>query len=397
MTSLTSNPTPKTVISAGVSSALERIEALSVVFCQERFGHRVRALVLTGSNARGEASVLRTVQGWRVLGDAEFMLVLDRAISRDGARTKALAQDVRRPLAEQQVQCEVTFSAVDGAYLRTLEPHIFGYELRTCGRVLCGETDILELIPDFLPSAIRVEDGWQMLCNRLVEQLDCADEIFSSEVADRLRYRMLKLYLDMATSLLLFLGRYKPTYVERARELGHLDTGLAGKVPVSDLAEKVHAATHLKLHPQDAAAEAEFFRRHSWGRAIRDAELLWRWELERLLETTELLDNRDLISRKSRRQPLFAQLRGWAYVVRACGLSKTIRSTPHWLRLARRGSPRHLIYAAACELLFSLAAEDGDPGAGLQAMCRRLRSSLPIDRKSTRLNSSHIPLSRMPS
>src|SRR5688572_23554825 len=43
--------------------------------CAERFSPRLRALVLTGSLARDEATFVRVRDGLLLLGDAEFLLV----------------------------------------------------------------------------------------------------------------------------------------------------------------------------------------------------------------------------------------------------------------------------------------------------------------------------------
>ena len=47
------------------------------------------------------------------------------------------------------------------------------------------------------------------------------------------------------------------------------------------------------------------------------------------------------------------RVRGWLHVVRRCGWHRSWRLWPRWVRLARRGSPRYLVYAAACQTLFS--------------------------------------------
>jgi hypothetical protein len=55
-----------------------------------------------------------------------------------------------------------------------------------------------------------------------------------------------------------------------------------------------------------------------------------------------------------RRQPAADRARGWLHVLRKCGWQRSWRSWPRWAHLARRGSPRYLVYSAACRLLFEL-------------------------------------------
>jgi len=341
-------------------SAQERIEQLAIEVCLGGFGERLQALVLTGSMARGEASIAASAAGSQVLGDAEFLLVFKHDQKADHVQARALGAEMRESLMRSGIDCPISFAAVGENYLRNLPPHIFGYELRTCGRVLCGDMQILGLVPAMSPSDIPREDAWRLLCNRLMEQFDCAAELPAGDMASpALRYRVLKLYLDLATSLLVFAGRYKPTYVERARELRKL----AGSLPAIDLsrlASTVEAATRLKLHPQDAALEASFWAEHTWRGAISDARAIWRWQLEQLVGPGQLGSDQQLVSRWARRHSLRSRVRGWLYVMRECGWLDKITQWPQWLRCALSSSPRNLIYAAGSELLFALADQTSE-------------------------------------
>lgn len=357
----------------------QRIEQLAIETCQREFGPRLLALVLTGSMARGEASIVAVPTGSQVLGDAEFLLIFESDGKADHARARKLAHPMRETLQHSGIVCPTSFAAVGENYLRKLPPHIFGYELRTCGRVLCGDTQILRLVPAMSPADIPREDAWRLLCNRLMEQLDCASELPADESASAaLRYRILKLYLDLATSVLVFAGRYKPTYVERARELRKL-TGTLPVIDLSRLAATVEIATRLKLHPQDAALEATFWAEHTWRGAISDARSIWRWQLEQLLGPGNLGSDQELVFRWARRQSSLDRIRGWMYVIRECGWLRSIAQWPRWLRYASRFSPRNLIYAAGSELLFLLA--DQTPETELNSVT--IRTPLPLRTPST--------------
>lgn len=340
----------------------ERIEQLAIELCERELGARLLALVLTGSMARGEASIEGTASGSRVLGDAEFLLVFKHDGDVDPVRAARLAREMRESLKLSGIDCAISFAAVGKSYLRNLPPHIFGYELRTCGRVLCGDAQVLHLIPTMSPSDIPREDAWRLLCNRLMELFDCVAELPAEGTASApLRYRILKLYLDLATSVLIFAGRYRPTYVERARELRKLAGSLAG-LDLWRLANTVELATRLKLHPQDSALETNFWAEHTCRGAICDARTIWRWQLEQLLGGSQIGSDQELVFRWARRQSLFGRMRGWAYVVRECGWLRSLPHWPRWSRYSLYSSPRNLVYAAGSELLFALADQIQDAG-----------------------------------
>lgn len=352
----------------------QRIEQVAVEICQREFGARLVALVLTGSMARGEASIAASAAGSRVLGDAEFLLVFKRDRNSDQVRAQKLAREMSESLEQSSILCPISFAAVGENYLRNLPPHVFGYELLTCGRVLCGDAQILRLVPAMLAADIPREDAWRLLCNRLLEQLDCAAELPAVHIASpSLRYRILKLYLDLATSVLVFAGKYKPTYVERARELRKL-AGTLTAIDLSRLATTVEAATRLKLHPQDAALEASFWAEHTWRAAISGARTIWRWQLEQLLGPSQLGSDQELVLRWARRQSFLGRVRGWIFVARECGWVRSIVHWFTWLRLAGYSSPRNLIYAAGSELLFSLA----DQASATEMNSERMKTPLPL-------------------
>lgn len=324
--------------------------------CVSFFGRQLRAVIVTGSVARGEASFVRTEGLWEVRGDAEFMVVLEKNVILPLCATLGtLRQRIEKVLHQRTVRCTVELSAVHPAYFRQLPPHIFTYELKHCGRVIWGDDRILELIPKFSVDDLSLEDAWRLLCNRLLEVLECMPEPSHEEnpTPAKLSYRILKLNLDMATSLLVFVRAYAPTYRERQEILRRLadQTAQAGKYPFElvGFADHVANCTDEKLAPP--------WNTHppldlSWRDAICTAHSLWRWELDRLVGIKEPLSDRKLFDQWMRAQPLGARIRGWAYVLRARGWYKSYREWPHWLRLCWKASPRYCVYRAACELLF---------------------------------------------
>ena len=325
--------------------------------CGERFGSTLAAVVLTGSLARDEATFLRDSDGWSVAGDAEFLAVFGDS-TRLPQRTEIddVIGSAMRLLKERAVRCEITIAGVRPSFLRRLAPHIFAYELRECGQVISGDRAILSLIPAFSAADIPREDAWRMLANRIVEQLEVVDELVDGRqvLSPRAHYQTVKLYLDMATSLSVFAGRYCPTYRGRASALASAATARSNHrwpFPLDDFLEKVGAATEWKLSATAPVTVGATFMR----RAIAYARQLWRWELAQLTGLDETLPEQRLLQAWMVRQPLSARLRGWLFVLRERSVSGTWHGWPWQAVRVWSPSPRYRVYSAATTLLFSFA------------------------------------------
>jgi hypothetical protein len=342
---------------AGESKTVELTEAICrevIQACTQEFGGQLRAIVLTGSMARAEATFRNGADGWRVLGDAEFLLILhDRSELPRSAQFSALSGRIKSNLSERHgISCSIDLSGAGRAYLRKMRPHIFGYELRKCGKVIWGDTNILQDIPAFEPSEIPLEDGWRLLCNRMIEQLGAeAESIRHAENGlERLQYQTVKSYLDMATSLLLFAGYYAPSYEERANNLILLAGSSARDwpFPMDKFAGLVAETTRWKIgSAQESPSELRILQELAIPYVIK----LWRWELARLTGTESGARNGILMRCWMKRQSPIQRLRGWAHILRVEGWLGSWRSWPRWARLAARGSPRYCVYAASAELL----------------------------------------------
>jgi len=345
---------------------------------------RLRAVVLTGSLARNEATFVNDGQGWRLLGDAEFMLVFgERDVLPSDADLTVISRKIEERIRRDGVRAEVTLSALGPSYLRRLPPSIFAYELRACGETVVGDTEVLGLIREFTPGDIPLEDAWRMLANRLVEQLESVNELLEGRptLSSGAYYRTVKLYLDMATSLLVFVGRYAPTYAERAKILaslaeqqGHMTTW---PFPLGPFADKVAACTEWKLSTADRGTVSRAF----WEDAVDHARALWRWELARLQGGDANGSSAHvLMARWMQRQPVRDRLRGWAYVIRQNGWHRSWLRWPQWARLALAASPRYSVYAAACDLLFGIRSSESlvAKGSNGRSFWEELRRQLPV-------------------
>lgn len=332
--------------------------------CVARFGDDLRAIVLTGSVARDEATFTASSEGAALRGDAEFLLVFQEKSSPPAAAAVSrLTAEISKNLAQKKITAKMDLSAVPPKYFRRLPPHIFSYELRECGKVIHGDAAILELIPAMKASELDREDAWRLLCNRLIEMLATESD------GDARRYALLKLYLDMTTSLLVFKGAYAPSYRARRDALLRLaapESAAGGfPFPLGKFSNIVSGCTDEKLGTNPGSAEIPL----NSEEAIGYAHLLWRWELMQLGGAAGAGADQYLFKTYMRRQPAKRRVRGWLYVLRARGWHKSYREWPRWARLAAQGSPRYWIYFAAAMLAFQDSAGRDD---------NRLMSRLPV-------------------
>jgi len=349
--------------------------------CTDAFRNQLRALISTGSLARDEASFLRKDNSWAVCGDAEFMVVFEKtAVLPATAALGKIRQRIESSLLQQNIQCKIDLGAVHPSYFQRLPAHIFTYELKHCGRVIAGDERILQSIPDYSAENLSLDDGWRLLCNRLVEMLECAAEL-SGETkppSSTLRYKILKLYLDMGASFLVFVRAYVPTYGERRDVLLRLSdqklTTEAYPFDLGSFADLVARCTAQKLVP---GATGELSIDLSWHAAIQEAHALWRWELARLVSAKTELTDLELFSKWISLQPLKKRVRGWLYILRACGWQQSYLVLLRWLSL-RKASPRHWIYLVASTLLFQLTTDANSSRIRRQDASYILISYLPI-------------------
>ena len=341
------------------------------------FPRGLRAAVVSGSLARGEGTWLRDGSRVRLAGDADFFAVFDdHAALPPPDRVAGLKRAAEERLALAGIQAHIGLSPVRAGYLRRLRPNILSFELITHGKVVWGDPGILNLAPAFEASEIPLDDGFRLLMNRMIELLEivCEHDAFPAS-ASSVRYRAMKLWLDMATSYLLFERQYVPTYRGRAarlRELG-AESFTVAPIRLRRFSRMVAFATRCKLGEFDTETQ-EFA---DLATLIDAAHSLWRWELERL--TAPCASDIDLERRWIAAEPIAARVRGWAAVVERSGIVRAIARTPDWIRLARKGSPRRLICAAASELIFALPGlleEDAVPG--IDSRWDELRRGLPV-------------------
>lgn len=350
--------------------AMAESRKLRRVICEETcrvlselFGSGLRAVILTGSLSREEATMLAKDGGWQFLSDAEFLVLFhERFRLPSAADMLSAGTQAEAALAERNVQCHISSSACHVDYLSDLRPHIFAYELHECGDVVWGDRSVLQSIRGFSTADIPLEDGWRLLSNRMVEHVEgfAAWERFSPGIQGKSFYNTVKLCLDAATSLLLFAGCYEPTYRRRAERLRELSRDqneiqkLSLPFSLQEFAELVSFCTSRKLSPErESWNEAPWA---FWEKAVGCAAQLWDWELARMTGISTPLSSEELMAHWTKSQSLIRNLRGWSYVLRRSPWQASLVSWPRWSWQALQGSPRYRVYAEARALFGRLPA-----------------------------------------
>jgi hypothetical protein len=383
---ISANSNPESMTAATQALMLDDAESAKALIvsegarlCAAAAGDEARAVVLTGSMSRGEATLKKDGTGWRVLGDATF-LVLSEAPLR--LCVADLERNIERRLMTHGISCKIAVVISTLADLRTMKPHIYAYELRERGAVVWGDMAILRIMPQFAAAEIPIEDGWWFLCNRMIEQLESAADASSTNDEDSaVQYRIAKLYLAMAACYLLAIGQYVPSYRERVallKQIAESSDPPPAPLPLKRFSESVSQCTDLKLQGEILGGPDQF---PQWTDAVADAEVIWRWVISQMSGVSASLNRTDLLSAIASRQPLRARAKGW---VRAAYVqpSAFCRHCLRWAGLASTISPRYLVYGVAAELFFSSPTRNAMPANKLAEIVARLPLH-PVERQSS--------------
>jgi hypothetical protein len=379
---------------SGTGALREFVGTRVARYCSQAYGTALQNVILTGSLARDEATLIPEEYGWRIPGDAEFILIFrDRARLPEKSGTRTLQDDIETSLFQAGISGQVDLGVAHESYLRGLRPDIFAYELGNCGKVLWGPSTILDAIPKFVSTEIPLEDGWRMLSNRMVEHLETFEEARRrpKALSQQACYRTVKLYLDAATSLLIFVGKYAPSYAERARQLEELAASQSrigdASLPfdLRKFARRVAECTEWKISSGKPSPSLSFSFLNPpgfawWEEAVGYAGELWRWELGRLTQQHAWIPTQELLRLWMRRQNVSRRLQGWLYVARDQGWLRSWRRWPRWAKLAWQASPRYWVYAVGCEMFAagSRHVQRDSQFSGVDMDWDRLRAHLPV-------------------
>lgn len=283
----------------------------------------VAGVLLTGSFARGEGTVIphpRTSSRW--LSDVECLVVVRGGV----VPTREIQRSMRQVERDTNSDCgnaargiKVELRAILTEGMLRLPPAIFTRELSEHAKLLWGDPAAIPVPP--APSgveAISKHDAFRLLNNRIIEQI-----AVRSEYADRasdstaVAYSLAKFWIDLGTSLSVFLGCYLPGYRSRQKPVedalrAHQE--ILGVEMCGRLIARFRNAMAQKLGETgfpsgDLAAE--------FSEAVEIARATWNWESGQLLGTSAAADDwRGIFARLSRLETAAQRLRDWARVLR---------------------------------------------------------------------------------
>jgi hypothetical protein len=331
---------------------MEVVNGAAALAVEEIGRDHVDAVILTGSTARGEETVLECDGRPVVCGDLEFLVITRRRrgfrqarrrLQRLGSRASELGwASGLRPAVE--------FVPAGTDYLRRLPPSIFGYDLKAHGRVVWGRPSVLDDIPDLKAADIPPHDALRMMLNRLIE-LTLIEEWSAGALPFPFGtgYQVVKTYLDLAGATLVLGRRYTSWYSARPLALERLlgeRADLCGALGTADdFLQAARAAAECKLHPRPEAL-ARFASRGAVAQASAYAWKLWLWGARRWYRSSSS-EAAAIVAAYVAHERLVVRMRGWLkywwHPLRPPGRTSWRRAS----KLLLRASPQTLAYAAA--------------------------------------------------
>jgi len=330
-------------------------------------------LLLTGSFARGEGVIVRdATHGLKWLSDVECLVVFPDSSRGELPRIRlALEEAARRANADSRRKCQglaIEMGPILASRLGAMRPAIFTCELLEHGKLLCGRPEEIPMPPRFeLTRDLLGRDAFRLLNNRIVEQVAVKSSYEVESGAGQIAataYALSKFWIELGTSLSVFLNCYRPSYQERHAALANAFASKSGALDVKAaevLEAKLAKAMALKLGHISAE---QYSTQRDFECAADIASGIWWWETGCLLgEGTGRGGWRDVTTRLRRVETTAARIRDWGRALRRTGGAVNLGGTS--LReVIRAGSFANAIYAAGYLLYFFWDQIGSGRGAG---------------------------------
>jgi hypothetical protein len=364
---------------------VERVRACPAAPC-------VAGVLLTGSFARGEGTVIahpRTRSRW--LSDVECLVVVRGGVvsKQDIQRSmRQIERDTNSDCGNAARGIKVELRAIHPQGLLRLPPAIFTMELCEHAKLLWGDPAAIPVPPAPSDGAtISRRDAFRLLNNRIIEQIavrseyaDCASD--TTAVA----YSLAKFWIDLGTSLSVFLGCYRPGYRSRQKPFEEaLDAHqeILGAELCSRLIVRFRNAMSQKLG-ESGFPSGDLT--HEFSEAVEIARATWNWESGQLLGTNGVAaDWRGIFARLGRLETSAQRLRDWGRALRQPSELRQLGPRA-MLAAARVGSLATLIYGTGCAIDFFWDEIGSNRGRGTDMaaeLCRTLgvEAQDPSDRR----------------
>jgi hypothetical protein len=360
---LSADPAFQDEVRRELERLLERVHDCAAASC-------VAGVLLTGSFARGEGTVIphpRTRSRW--LSDVECLVVVRGGIVSKREIQRSMRQielDANSDCSNVARGIKVELRAILTEGMVRLPPAIFSRELCEHAKLLWGDPAAIPA-PRVSADAAAMSryDAFRLLNNRIIEQI-----AVRSEHADRtsdstaIAYSLAKFWIDLGTSLSIFLGCYRPGYRSRQK-------------PVEDALRSHHEILGAEMNGRlisrfrnamaQKLGQAEFSSGDLAGQfdeAVEIAQATWNWESGQLLGTSRAAgDWRGIFARLSSLETAAQRLRDWARVLRRPSGLRQLGPRP-MIAAARVGSLATLIYGTGCVIDFFWDEIGSESGRG---------------------------------
>lgn len=283
----------------------------------------VRALILTGSFALDEGSVVFAPSGPVFLSDVDLVLVLS---SRE---THAAAYRLRCELGKgcEELFPEAVFSGriEIGTFLleelKRLPARPGVFDLRSHGVVLWGDRDVLAQIPAYREEDIDGDEALVLVENRMMSLLKAypAEDGGVKDLSHAFCYEVARVHTDIATAALCIDRSYRSGYGQRARLLAErVDNGSIAHLVSRTVLADVARWTRFKIDPSSGLEEAHRAgqsAREYWSETARVVLDFWRRGAVHVFDSRSDPDRPpsvpSLLRRRRRRGWGFDNLRFW--------------------------------------------------------------------------------------
>ncbi|MGO9594879.1 MAG: hypothetical protein ACLPZ0_14485 [Steroidobacteraceae bacterium] len=314
------------------------------------------------------------------MSDVECLVVV-----RGGIVTK---REIRRSLRQVELDTnsdsrnsargiKVELSPILTQRMAGMRPAIFTCELCEHAKLLWGDPAAIPVprVPSSGESVSRY-DAFRMLNNRIIEQI-AVRNAYADRASDSttIAYSLAKFWIDLGTSLSVFLGCYRPGYRSRQRPVedalrAHQE--ILGAEMSGRLISRFRNAMAQKLgqagFPSGDPAQ-------EFSEAVEIARTTWNWESGQLLGTDTVAgDWRAIFAQLSGIETAAPRLRDWARVLRQPSVLRQLGPRA-MLAAARVGSLATLIYGTGCVIDFFWDEIGSGQGRGPEMaaeLCRTL-------------------------
>jgi len=276
-------------------------------------GENINAILLSGSFAAGEGSVVSPRKNPLFLSDLDLVVILDsmRAHRRNLSLRGRLADECESLWPSADFHGGITIGLYHTSEISGLAPRPGTCELAENSLLLWGSEEFRRSMPDIAEEGIPEAEGVRIIENRIMAFLGSYSRLndLTTRGKAKAAYEISRVYTDILVSALIFAGEYRTGYKSR---LDYLES-TGGKALADrfkpDVLTRIVWASRYKLSPQkmDKWNEIEGI----WMTAASDLLSFWkRSEADRMGEG-EQADCFKLLKRRKSGYSLSLRLNLW--------------------------------------------------------------------------------------